>query len=179
MNIMTIKLLPLVQYPDGRLNEIGFVISEIDEGIRLHMQRMVLALQQYGAAGIAAVQLGSRLQAIAINCEGSHGLVRLINPRIVEKHGIVTHREGCLSFPGVALDIERAAQVRVEAQLMDGDVIDFDARGTFAVVLQHEIDHCKGVTFIKHVDPQRKAKAIDLVNKIRLQTAKVAFESVT
>ena len=71
-----------------------------------------------------------------------------INPEILERDGRGRLDEGCLSFPGVREEIERAAKVRVRAQDRDGKSFELEAEGLLAVAIQHEYDHLQGVLMI-------------------------------
>lgn len=118
---------------------------------------LVQAMITYDGIGIAAPQVGRTIQAIVIDKEYAQTPehVVLINPRIVsqsEKTSIV--EEGCLSVPGKRSHhrpygpVERAAKVRVKALDRTGSPVDIKARGMFARVLQHEVDHLSGTVFI-------------------------------
>jgi peptide deformylase len=79
-----------------------------------------------------------------------------INPEILEREGDITWTEGCLSFPGVQEDIDRAARVRVRALDRDGKPFELEAEGLLAVAIQHEFDHLQGELMIDHLGPLKK-----------------------
>ena len=69
--------------------------------------------------------------------------------------------EGCLSFPGISVDIERPSHVIVHATNLDGDLMQYEAEGNLlAVCLQHEIDHLDGVTMVDHLPPLKRAQKL-------------------
>jgi peptide deformylase len=109
--------------------------------------------------GLAATQIGEPLQLfivdIADNDEPSD-LKVFINPEILETSGELTWQEGCLSFPGVTEEIDRAAHVRVRALDRDGKSFTLEADGLLAVAIQHEYDHLQGVLMIDHLGPLKK-----------------------
>jgi peptide deformylase len=74
-----------------------------------------------------------------------------INPEIVERSGEQTWREGCLSFPEIYEEIERAATVTVRATERDGTAFELTAEGLLAVAIQHENDHLEGKLMVDHV----------------------------
>ena len=75
---------------------------------------------------------------------------------------------GCLSFPGVTEEIDRAAKVRVRALDRDGKPFELDADGLLAVAIQHELDHLKGVLMIDKVGPLKR-RIIDRKMKKRAE----------
>jgi peptide deformylase len=112
--------------------------------------------------GIAAPQIAEEVRMVAIDCTDhpkatvQHGLLVLVNPRIVESDGAEVGREGCLSIPDFTANVRRATHVVVEAfeVASGGDLIPrrietetFEAR-----LLQHEIDHLEGLLFLDRVD---------------------------
>jgi len=112
---------------------------------------MIEAMIRYDGIGIAAPQLGITTRVVVISKDYAktpeHQV--LINPRLVstsEKTFVV--EQGCLSVPGVFGPVERPAKVRVKAYGRDGKPIDIKAKGMYACILQHEIDHLNAVLFI-------------------------------
>jgi peptide deformylase len=79
------------------------------------------------------------------------GPLKLANPRIVNKKGSGVMEEGCLSLPGIMIKVKRAEQVVVAAQNEFGERIEIQAEGLLARVLQHEIDHLKGILIIDYL----------------------------
>ncbi len=68
----------------------------------------------------------------------------LVNPVIVSGEGSAMLAEGCLSVPGVRVEVPRKANIKVEAQDLDGKKLAFDATGLLSIVVQHELDHLEG-----------------------------------
>jgi peptide deformylase len=99
--------------------------------------------------GLAANQVGV-LKRIAVvdvsHPDGEPDLLVLVNPEIVARDGQIDWEEGCLSFPGIQVDVNRSARVRVKALNRDGEPFELEAEDLLAVALQHEIDHLDGVT---------------------------------
>jgi peptide deformylase len=88
----------------------------------------------------------------------------LINPEI-ELHGETeVGVEGCLSFPEITGDIERAQSVIVRAQTLEGGTIHIEASGFLARAIQHECDHLNGILFI---DRMRSAAKVALLSRLR------------
>jgi peptide deformylase len=75
-------------------------------------------------------------------------LVAFVNPVLTEKEGKTKFEEGCLSVPGITAEVQRFETVRISALDRDGNTVEVEAGGLFAIALQHEIDHLDGVLFI-------------------------------
>jgi len=88
----------------------------------------------------------------------------LINPEIELRGEMEIGVEGCLSFPEITGDIERAQSVTVRAQNLEGDTIEFEAGGLLARAIQHEHDHLHGILFI---DRMRSAAKAALSSRLR------------
>jgi peptide deformylase len=120
-----------------------------------------MAETMYAAPGVglAATQIGEKLQLFIIDIaeENAPSELRVfINPEILERTGEITWQEGCLSFPGVQEDVDRAAHVKVRAQDRHGKWFELEAEGLLAVAIQHEYDHLQGLLMIDHMGPLKK-----------------------
>ena len=149
----------ILHYPDKRLREKGKKIEAVTAELRNLIDDMAETMYAAPGVGLAATQIGEALQLfiidIADNDEPSD-LKVFINPEILERTGEVTWQEGCLSFPGVQEDIDRAARVRVRAMNADGTSFEIEAEGLLAVAIQHEYDHLQGQLMIDHMGPLKK-----------------------
>ena len=112
------------------------------------------------AVALAAVQI-DRLERVVIvradfDDSDNHEFVALINPEVVKTEGepVVEH-EGCLSVLDIYGLVPRYPKVRVKALGLDGQEVRIKAEGFLARVLQHEIDHTNGLTFVDHIDEQQ------------------------
>ena len=91
----------------------------------------------------------------------------IINPEIVEKHGDIVEEEGCLSLPGLWVEIPRASDVTVRFIDENGQEKKVRARGLLAKAFQHEIDHLDGKLFIDYADPALKPAIKKEIKKLR------------
>ena len=105
--------------------------------------------------GLAAPQIGILKQIIVIDTQDEEPFA-LINPEIITSEGLVDSEEGCLSCPEEYGIVKRAEKIKVKALNELGEEIVFEAEGFLAIVLQHEIDHLKGVLFIDKSTPKEK-----------------------
>src|SRR4051812_20392979 len=149
----------ILHYPDKRLREKGKKIEAVTPELRKLIDDMAETMYAAPGVGLAATQIGEALQLfivdIADNDEPSD-LKVFINPEILETSGELTWQEGCLSFPGIQEEIDRAAKVRVRALNREGKSFEIEAEGLLAVAIQHEYDHLQGQLMIDHMGPLKK-----------------------
>lgn len=131
----------------------------LNEETKELIKEMKEILRKEDGVGLAAPQVGESKKVIVINSGKS--MFALLNPEIVKtyKERTIT-KEGCLSIPGVWLDVVRPRKIRVRALNEEGEALEIEAEDSLAVVLQHEIDHLKGVLFWDRVNPFLKIKTI-------------------
>ncbi len=149
----------ILHYPDKRLREKGKPIAAITPEIEALIDDMAETMYAAPGVGLAAPQIGVALQLFVIDVaeeDEPSDLRVFVNPEILERHDSITWSEGCLSFPGVQEDVERAARVRVRAQGRDGKWFELEAEGLLAVAVQHELDHLQGQLMIDHLGPLKK-----------------------
>jgi peptide deformylase len=130
-------------------------IGKVDDGIRDLARDMLISMYAARGIGLAAPQIGVHLQLLVIDLEiedpASPPLV-LINPEITAVGGsICTYEEGCLSIPGVYLDVVRPSVVEVSYRDAMGRPKRMKADGLMARCIQHELDHLNGVLFVDRV----------------------------
>jgi peptide deformylase len=149
----------ILHYPDKRLRERGDKVEAITPELQTLIDDMAETMYAAPGVGLAATQIGEKLQLFIIDIaeENSPSDLRVfINPEILERAGEISWQEGCLSFPGVQEEVDRAAHVRVRAQNRDGKWFELEAEGLLAVAIQHEYDHLQGVLMIDHMGPLKK-----------------------
>ena len=149
----------ILHYPDKRLRERGKKVEAITDEVRKLIDDMAETMYAAPGVGLAATQIGELIQLFIIDIadnEEPSDLRVLINPEILEATGELTWQEGCLSFPGVTEEIDRAAKVRVRAQDRDGKWFELEAEGLLAIAIQHEFDHLQGLLMIDHMGPLKK-----------------------
>jgi peptide deformylase len=144
----------ILHYPDPRLREKATPIAVVDDEVRRLIDDMAETMYAAPGVGLAATQIGvaKRLFIVDVAGEDEPSDLRVfINPEIVASEGEQVWREGCLSFPGVAEDVERALKVTVRALDRDGKPFELTAEDLLAVAIQHEHDHLEGTLMIDHV----------------------------
>ena len=135
-------------------------ISKVDDAVRDLARDMLVSMYAARGIGLAAPQIGVHQQLLVIDLEledpSSPPLV-LINPEITGVGGtICTYEEGCLSIPGVYLDVVRPSVVEVGYRDAMGRPKKLKADGLMARCIQHEMDHLNGVLFVDRVTDEAK-----------------------
>jgi peptide deformylase len=149
----------ILHYPDPRLREKAKPVAEITPAIQKLVDDMAETMYAAPGVGLAATQIGEPHRVFVIdtaNDDEPSNLRVFINPEIVGRDGEVTWEEGCLSFPTVVEEIDRAEKVRVRALDRDGKPFELDCDGLLAVAVQHELDHLDGVLMIDRMGVLKK-----------------------
>jgi peptide deformylase len=136
-------------------------VGEFDEALRSEVERMGELMGDALGVGLAATQLGVLNRVLVYRVQQQAPVAALINPE-VEWAGkdAETMDEGCLSLPGVLVEVERPIHVRVRALDEQGDPILIEASGLEARVIQHEIDHLDGVLILDRTTREQRKQAI-------------------
>ena len=135
-------------------------IGKVDDAVRDLARDMLVSMYAARGIGLAAPQIGVHQQLLVIDLEledpSSPPLV-LINPEITGVGGTIsTYEEGCLSIPGVYLDVVRPSVVEVSYRDAMGRPKKLKADGLMARCIQHEMDHLNGVLFVDRVTDEAK-----------------------
>jgi peptide deformylase len=94
----------------------------------------------------------------------------LINPEITMTNETEIGSEGCLSFPEITGDIERALSVSVRAKDLEGNRVEFEASGLLARAIQHEVDHLNGILFIDRMNSAAKVSLASRLKRLQKET---------
>lgn len=138
---------PLVYHPNDVLRAHAKPIKKISRSVRTLADDMVETMYENKGVGLAANQVGVTKRLIVV--DPGDDLRVLVNPEILSaSEEQVTASEGCLSIPELLGDVPRAAQIRVRATTLQGNVIWFDAEDYLARIIQHEVDHINGILFL-------------------------------
>ena len=136
---------------DDVLRKRSKAVEDFGDRTLMLLRDIVETMYAANGAGLAAVQIGI-LRRIAVIDDGT-GLIKLINPLIVEATGEQQELEGCLSIPGIYGIVKRPQSVVVHAQNEHGSPMELEATGFLSRALCHEIDHLDGVLFVSKVIP--------------------------
>ena len=180
--------LPIVKYGNPILRAKGKRIEEVDERIRTLAADMLETMHAANGIGLAAQQVGAALQLTVLDISAVEDRpslmtlngkkvdpalampLMLLNPRLELDEEIDSGNEGCLSFPDINADIDRAVSVRVEAETLEGETVRIEAAGLLARALQHEIDHLNGILFIDRMSSVAKASLASRLKRLQKET---------
>jgi peptide deformylase len=136
-------------------------IQKVDDALRAEIGRMGELMIDSIGVGLAATQLGVLHRLLVYRVQQESPVAALVNPEI-EWRGKEEEiaEEGCLSLPGVAVDVERPIHVRVRALNEWGEPIVVEASGLEARVIQHEMDHLDGVLILDRASREQRKEAM-------------------
>ncbi|MCR4723694.1 MAG: peptide deformylase [Eubacteriales bacterium] len=120
-------------------------VTEVNDRIKDILNDMSETMYAADGVGLAAPQVGILRRLVVIDI--GDGLVKLVNPEIVESEGSEVSTEACLSVPDMMGDVTRPVKVRVKAQDENGNELDITAEGLYKKALCHEIDHLDGILY--------------------------------
>lgn len=144
--------LNVLYYPDPRLRIKAAPIDRVNDDIRRLARDMLETMYAAPGIGLAATQVNVPKRMLVTDVsEKKDQPLCLVNPRILERQGVVEMEEGCLSVPGVFDLVRRAERVKVEAIGLDGEPFTLEAEGLLAVCIQHEMDHLDGRLFVDYL----------------------------
>jgi len=134
-------------------------VKEFDDALLRLTEEMLVTMREREGVGLAANQVGRLRRVLVAGIEEDEYV--LINP-VIETRSDQTEvlAEGCLSIPGIQVDVERPLAVTVSGQDAAGGEIRFEAEGLLARVFQHEIDHLDGVLILDRTDRESRKAAL-------------------
>ena len=145
-----IDRLELVEFPHPALLRRARPLVRIDDTIHDVVEQMFEIMYQAGGIGLAATQVALPYRLFVVNLEArpdaGEELV-FINPSLSRPRGNAVQEEGCLSLPGLRMDVRRPEQIVVKAWSLEGEPFEEDLDGLLARVVQHEFDHLEGRLF--------------------------------
>lgn len=144
------------QVGDPILRKTSREIPEVTDRIKILLDDMVETMYKADGVGLAAPQVGILKRAIVIDPHDEVGLMKLLNPVIIEKDGEQIGVEGCLSVPDFNAKVKRPEHIKVEYMDENGQKQVIEATGLKAVVICHEIDHLNGKLFIDEYEEEVK-----------------------
>ena len=112
--------------------------------------KMIEIMKLYSGMGIAANQVGFDRRVIIVQPKGQEP-IGMFNPEIVSQEGTCSDEEGCLSFPGLFIKVERSDNITVKYLDKDQNSCTITLNGMDAKCVQHEIDHLDGICFVTRV----------------------------
>jgi peptide deformylase len=155
--------------PDPVLKQVSAPVAAVDDELRALMDDMLETMYAAPGIGLAAIQIGvaKRVIVMDISRQDEPPAPRyFVNPEILwASEETLPYEEGCLSVPEIYDEVERPAQVKLRYLNYQGETVEEDAEGLFAVCIQHEMDHLDGVLFIDHLSRLKREQAVKKVKK--------------
>ena len=153
------------------LKKISTPVAAVTDEVRALMDDMLETMYDAPGIGLAAVQIGEPVRIIVMDLareEEEPAPRYFINPELFDpSEELFVYEEGCLSVPEYFDAVERPARIKVRYLNYQGEKVEEEAEGLFAVCIQHEMDHLEGVLFIDHLSRLRRDRAMAKVKKAR------------
>lgn len=162
-------------WPDPRLKEKAAPVAQVDGSVRTLIDDMFETMYAADGVGLAAPQIGVLQRVIVIDtspAEDGGEPLALVNPEILERSGTTQWREGCLSIPGEAEEVTRAAWVKARYLDRDGVEQEIEASGLTAIALQHECDHLDGVLFVDYLSTLKRELIRKRMRRLKAERAR-------
>ena len=152
-------MLEILRFPDTRLRNVAKPVARVDDDVRRLIDDMFETMYDAPGIGLAAIQVNRPVRVIVVDVsEDRSQPLALVNPEILERHGVEEMDEGCLSVPGVYETVQRADRIRFRALDRDGEPFEREADGLLAVCIQHEIDHLDGKLFVDYLSSLKRQR---------------------
>ena len=180
----------IVIYGEPVLRTKGKLVEKIDDEIRALAADMLETMYDANGVGLSAQQVGQTLQLTVIDVSDAesrpsrmwlageevdpkeHMPLILINPELQFGEELELGTEGCLSFPEITAEISRPEKVKVTAQDLQGNRIEFEAAGLLGRAVQHEADHLNGILFIDRMSSAAKASLAGKLKRLVAESRK-------
>jgi len=152
-------ILDVVKYGDPVLTKKAEEVSKFDDSLRKLVDDMFETMYGAPGVGLAAPQVGVLKRLFIMDCSSGKNKkqkLALINPVIESEEGEQIGDEGCLSFPGIFIQVARPQRLVVRAQDVDGSAFRLDLMDLEARCVSHENDHLDGELFINYLSPLKR-----------------------
>jgi peptide deformylase len=156
--------------PHPVLKQVSAKVDVVDDDLRSLMDDMLATMYDAPGIGLAAIQIGVPKRVIVMDLARQDEEPQpryYVNPEILwASEETAPYEEGCLSVPEIFDEVERPARVKLRYLNYQGEQIEEEAEGLFAVCIQHEMDHLNGVLFIDHLSRLKREQAVKKVKKL-------------
>jgi peptide deformylase len=167
----------LVLYGDPALRRKARRVDRFDADLKTLAQDMIRVMREARGVGLAGNQVGDLRRILTVDpSAGEHEVdaFAIVNPVITHRSGAWTDEEGCLSFPGLRVEITRAMEIRIEGQDLTGNPVAYEATGLLARALQHELDHLDGILLVDRLPILKRIAMWFRLPKLKRQYRKLA-----
>ncbi|MEA2411359.1 MAG: peptide deformylase [Thermoleophilaceae bacterium] len=150
-------------------------VDRFDDSLRTQVSRMGAIMNDALGVGLAAPQVGLSQRLLVYRVGHEAPLIALVNPELEwSSDDDETAEEGCLSIPGIGVDVDRPVHVRVRARDEFGDARVVEASGLEARVIQHEMDHLDGVLILDRTTKDQRKEAMRTLREREREEAEQA-----
>ena len=160
----------LVYYPDPRLRDVARPVETIDDELRELVPKMFQVMYRAHGIGLAGPQVGAGRRIVVANMAADPARKEeeqvFVDPVILESTGDVREEEGCLSLPGMVVQIQRADHVLVRYRDLEGNDVQRPAEALEAKLFQHEIDHLDGILIVDKMTAADKKQWASLLKEL-------------
>jgi len=151
--------LDIRKFGDPVLKTRAAPVDTFDDSLARLTEEMLATMRENDGVGLAANQVGRLKRVLVASVEDEDYVV--VNPVLSEvSETMEPGQEGCLSIPGVNVEVDRATAVTVTGQDASGEPVRLEARDMLARVFQHEVDHLDGVLILDRTDRQSRKDAM-------------------
>jgi peptide deformylase len=152
------------KFGDPVLKSRATAVRDFDEALGHLADEMLATMREYDGVGLAGNQVG-RLKRILVAATEEEEFV-VVNPKLEPiTEETATEMEGCLSIPGVNVEVERPAAVLLTGVDAEGRELRVEASGLLARIFQHEVDHLDGITILDRTDRESRKEALRLLRE--------------
>ena len=163
-------LLKIRLYGDPCLRQKSVPVQSVGPSERMLIFSMIETLHQHKGIGLAAPQVGINERIIVADV--GEGPIALVNPRVTKRSGSSVLEEGCLSIPGVLVNVRRPQDIVVEYINEDNHILVRECKELLAKVIQHEIDHLNGKLIVDYLRWAGKLKFKKQLSELEEQSRK-------
>lgn len=161
---------PIAKYGDDVLRRTAQPVESVTPEIQTLIDDMIETMYAVSGVGLAAPQIGVSRRVFVADPSSGHraeDLVIMVNPEIIEREGVQTEPEGCLSLPGFEGAIPRPTRVLVRGLDREGDQHEIEGTDLLAHTLLHEMDHLDGSLFLDHLRGFSREAILRKIRKLR------------
>lgn len=165
----------ILVWPHPTLKKKAEPVTVVDDGVRQLIKDLFESMYAADGVGLAAPQIGVLKNVIVLDTTPRQPEAKplaMVNPEILTYEGKIEYKEGCLSIPGEAEEVDRAAKVTVRYLDEQGAEQTIACEGLLAIAVQHETDHLKGTMFVDHISSLKR----ELIRK-RMKKLQAAQEA--
>ncbi len=153
---------------DPVLRASAVAVDRFDDALRSEIERMGLLMSDALGVGLAATQVGVLHRVLVYRAYADDPITAMVNPVIEWRSDeLESAEEGCLSIPGVHVEVERPARVRARARDAFGEEVLVEAEGLQARVIQHEVDHLDGILILDRISREARREAMRSLREAR------------